>query len=341
MRMGEQGQDSGGELPRDVRGRVALVRQVIQSCLPGELTVDLPGLGELVLRPVVSEHDADWLLMRRHSCEVVLIEAAGREALLLVERGFALHAVNTLLGQSSVSAACPLSRIERGVLHGVLALLYAHLGSVLTINACSEDRQAPNPDSVVIEFSSWLHGSTGHAWLCASVEFLAQIQATRTTTSKASLAAVRLELARTSVPISQLTGAKEGDVVVFDETAAPSDADPWPVRIRIGDTAISASLRPNGVLTSEPGDDLGNVTRTERRSPAKYGAVPPDASAEIVADLGHFQGSSLVALLCGAPVAGGRGDPLLLRLADAPWAEGQITACGDVLAVRITRKPVG
>lgn len=343
--MGEQGEHLGGEPRRDVRGRVALVRQVVRGCLPGELAIDLPGLGELVLRPVVSESDTAWFRKARRSCEAVLLKCAGTEALLLVERGFALHTATAVLGHDTAGAAGSLSRIERGLLHGVLAALSGRLGLLLTVGVCADERHAQDSDSIVIEASMGLRGIAGRAWLCASVEFLAQILTTLPPTSEKPT----LELGRTRVPVSQLAAATAGDVVVFDEVAALSASAPWPVRIRVRDVVVSASLRPDGILASGEADDLGIVTQAERRwaripaqtNPAQSLPAKADDSAEISAEFGRFGGTSLAGLLCGDPLDRGRRDPIVLRLADTPWAEGQIVAFDNALAVRITRKLAG
>ena len=328
-RMGEHGEYLESEPHGEVRARSALVRQLVRGCLPRELTVNLAGIGELVLRSAVSEVDAGWLWKRRRSCEVVSIECAGREALVLVERGFALHTVNALLGHVPLSAVGSLSRIERGLFHGLLAALSARLQLLSTVGVCADDRQAPDPDSIVIESSIELRGAAGRAWLCASAEFLAQILSTQASTSTKSSAMVCLELARTCVPVSQLAQATEGDVVVFDEVAALPAAAPWPVRLRCGGGAIPASLRPDGILVAAQSD------------PPK--SLPPSTGtdAEVAAELGQFQRSSLAGLLDGAPIGTGRSDSILLRLADVPWAEGEVIAFDDVFAVRITRKLAG
>jgi hypothetical protein len=160
-----------------------------------------------------------------------------------------------------------------------------------------------------------------------------------------------LEIGRTRVPLSQLAAATAGDVVVFDEVAALSAADPWPVRIRIRarDVVVSASLRPDGILAGGEADDLDIVTQAERRwaripaqtHSAQSSPAKADASAEIFAEFGRFGGSALAGLLRGDPLDRGRGDPIVLRLADTPWAEGRIVAFDDALAVRITRKLAG
>jgi hypothetical protein len=346
--MGKQCEIFGSEHRRDSRGRTALVRRLVRVFLPAELTVHLSGLGDLVLRPVVVETDVAWMGSLHRGCEGVRLECAGTEALLLVEKGFARHTVNALLGHAPAISDGPLSRIERGLFHGVLAALCARLGLISTVGLCSEERQTPDSGLIVIEAFVELRGGAGRAWLCASAEFLAQILATQAPASKDPSAMVYLELARTLVPVAQLAAATAGDGLVFDEVAALPATDPWPIRIRNGGAAVSASLRPDGILADGDVDDLGIITQAERRSarihtpadPAKFSPGSTD-TVEIVAELGRFQGVSLARLLGGAPLDWVRGNPILLRLADTPWAEGEITAHDDAFAVRITRKLAG
>jgi hypothetical protein len=342
MRMGDNGEHLGDKSLRNLRGRTTLVGQVLRGFLPEKLVIELPGLGEICLQPVFSENDATRLWQLRHSCEVVQIECPGKEALLLVEKGFAVHAVNTMLGYEPTIAAGSLSRIERGLLHGILVALFARLGLRFTVGVCAEERQAPDADFVVVEFSLGLRGDAGRAWLCASVECMAHILVSGFPYQTMFC----LELGRTRVPLSQLAATKVGDVVVFDEAAALPGADPWPVCIRGGGAVFAASLGADGILTGVDASDLGTVTRDERR-PARIAAQseaaksPPastDTSAEILAELGRVQGSVLASLLCGAAIDGGRERAILLRLADAPWAEGEIIAFEGALAARITRK---
>jgi hypothetical protein len=348
MCVDEQGDYLGNEPLGDLRGRVALVRQVIRGCLPGEVTANLSSLGDLVLRPAVRD-DAPWLSNLRGSCEEALIECGGAAAVLLVENGFARHAVNGVLGHEPAITAGSLSRVERGLLHGVLALLSARLDVPISVGACSAERQAPASGSVVIEASLQLRGGTGRAWVCASVEFLAQILANQSPTSEKPSATICLELARTRVPASQLAEANAGDVVVFDEVDARPAMEPWPVGIRTGDTLVQAALRPDGVLTSPAVEEPGSVAHDKRRTAcastqsdqATTKPSPLEGWAEIRAEIGTFQGGSLARLLCGAPLDGGRGSSTLLRMADTPWAEGEVVALDGAFAVRIKRKLVG
>ena len=330
----------------DSRGRGNWVRQVMRVCLPREKAVELTGLGALILRPAVPVTSAAWLSGMRRSCEEVWIECAGTRALLLVEGAFALGAVNAILGYQSAVAARSLSRIERGILHGLLATLCARLGLLSTVRVCPEDRQTALPDPLLIEISLTLREASGRAWLCATDEFLARILTTQATSLGRSSSAVCLELGRTRVPLSELADAREGDAIVFDGVAALVATDPWPIHIRRGDIAAPAWLRPDGVLLGEDADDrdCGVSTKVERRariSLAQPDAAVTDPGGEVAAEIARLDGTALVGLLGGAPLGQGRGQSVLLRLADVAWAEGEILAVDGELAVRITRKLAG
>ena len=337
---------------RGPRERSALVRQAMRVCLPEEMKIQLPGLGFLVLRPAVVEIDAARIENVRRSGEAVLIECAGSMALLFVERGFALNTVNAILGYQPVTAAGPLSRIERGILQGALVALSAHLGLMLDVRLQVNESQASPSDAIVVEVSLGLRGVAGRAWLCASDEFLTKILTTRTPSPGQSPVMIRLELGRTRVPVSELAAAREGDAVVFDGVAALPAADPWPVQIRRGEVVVPACLRPDGAVAFAGGDAddkvCGTATKDERspaRPPtrpdlAKAGAMT-DFCVEIAAEIRRLQGEALAGLLCGTPLARGRGDAILLRVDDTPWAEGEIAAIDGDFAVRITRRLAG
>lgn len=344
-RAGEQIGHAMSESYFDSRGRRALVRQVMKLCLPREKAVELTGLGTLILRPAAHATDAGWLSRIRGSCEEAMIESAGASALLLVEGGFALGAVNAILGHETSMAGRSLSRIERGILHGLLATLSARLGLLSTVRVCPKNGQTDIAESIVIEISLEVLRASGRAWLCATDEFLARILTTQTTSPSRSSVAVYLELGRTRVPVSELDQMREGDAVVFDGVAALVAADPWSVHIRCGDRVRPASLCPDGVLVVEDADDdCGVSTKVERR--ARVFPAPPDAAAagpggEITAEIARLDGDALAGLLAGAPVGSCRGQSVLLRLADTPWAEGEMLAVDGEFAVRITRKLAG
>jgi hypothetical protein len=331
--------------------RLALARQVMRVCLPEETTIRVPGLGEVVFRPAVLDKDAAWTANLRRSCEVVWAECAGTGAQLLLESGLALHLVNAILGFDPVAVARPLSRIERGLLHGALAALSAGLGIPPVVRVCAGEVPTPNPDSLVIEATLGLGKVLGRAWVCASIEFLAQMLTSQASTAEAATVQVALELGRTSLPPSELAGASAGDVVVFDGVAALSQEDAWPVQIRRGDAVAPALLRPDGVVVVA-GDvalagDTGTITKLEgsavqsgRRS-GQLGSVDESSNVEVAADMGQLRGAALATVLLGEPPRVGRSQPILLRWNGTAWAEGVLLAVDSALAVRIRRKVAG
>jgi flagellar motor switch/type III secretory pathway protein FliN len=337
--------DGTGCNPRD---RLALARQVMKVCLPAEIAVQVPGLGEVVGRPVVLDRDAAWISNLRRSCEGAWVECSGSGALLLVESTFALRTVNAILGCEQVAMVRPLSRIERGLLHGALAALSAQLGLLPAVQVCPGEVPTPNLDSLVIEAHLGLHEVLGRVWVCASVEFLAQLLTSHAPTLTASTAQVVVELGRTSLPFSELAGASERDVVVFDGVAALSEEEAWPVQIRRGDAVVPALLRPDGALIVGGGTaldaELGTLTRVEGRAvrsgqrSGQLDGVAANSIVEVTAEIGRLHGAALAGLLSGTPFDMGRSHPVLLRRNGTAWAEGERLALDDALAVRITRK---
>ncbi len=350
MRAGEGSEQVMSESNFAGRRRKALLRQVTRVCLPHEKTVELAGLGSVILRPSLPQKGPVGLSRIRQSCEEALIECADTSALLLIEHAFALDAVNAILGYGLAMAARSLSRIERGLLHGLLASLCTRLGFSPSVRVGPQDRQLPISDPVVIEIALQMGQAAGHAWLCATDEFLANILTAQATTPVRSLSVLRLELGRTRVPAAGLADAREGDVVVFDGVAALSAEEAWSIHIRRGDDATPASLLPDGIVVVEDADERegGTTTKVERRAMRPLAPSDPataDAGTEVAAEIACLDGNTLGELLGGAPREGGRWKgrcrSVLLRLADVPWAEGEILAVDGEFAVRITRKLAG
>lgn len=329
-------------------GRLLFARHVVRVCLPGEIVVAMPGLGEVVCRPVMHGNDAAWMPNTRPACEEVCIASTDARALLLVESAFARHIVQSILGCDPVSAVRPLSRIERGVLHGALAAWAARLGLLPEVRVCAGESPTPGPDSLVIEARMGLRGGFGRAWVCATVECLARFLSSQSPHAEPSSAQVAVELGRTGLLVSELAEAREGDVVVFDGVAALTETEPWPVLIRGGHAATPAVLRPDGVLVAAGSAridvEAGKTTKVERiagRSGQRFGPANHAADAvsvEIVAEIGRLRGAALAALLRGASHGTGRSQSILLRRDGSAWAEGELLAIDNALAVRIKRK---
>ncbi len=352
MSTGEPDEPCRIELSGNSRAYVAVVRRAARVCLPEEMTIEFPGLGEVVLRSEVLAVDAAWIASVRQSCDETSIECAGGTALLLVERGLALHTVSSILGCEGVIAAGALSRVERGILQGVLAALCARMGLGPEVRLCATAGQVLLSDPIAVEFRVEMRGGSGRAWLCASVEFLTEVPIPEAASSWQASLPIRLELGRTRVLVSELAAAREGDAVLFEGIAAWPVAGPWPVRIRRGETVVPACLRRDGSIaiagTEVDGKARGDAVRTRGRtartsvgSAAMDGAGRAVTDAEVAAEVGRLEGATMTGLLRGTPLGRNWEDPILLRVDDAPWAEGEMVAIGGEFAVRIRRMLAG
>jgi len=348
MRLGEENERLGSKSSDEPGRRLGMVRQVLRLCLSGERVVTLPCLGDLILRPSVLDGDADWLAnVRGVSWELTSIECAGLKATLEVERGFALHIVNTLTGCGAALASGPLSRIERGLLQGALAGLVARLHLPPEVRV-SVEAPAPTRDALVIQVLLTLGVLSGRAWVCASTDFLLRYLEVESVSEGDDSRAVRLELGRTHVPCSDLNAVDSGDLVVFEEVRAFSMDGGWPVQLRRGDASVPASLSPEGalVLARAVDSEDKSACATLVDGKGRLGEVWPvgekaGARDEIVAELGCLQFPALVAYLRGESMHVERARRILLRRDGVAWAEGELLAFEGALAVRITRQSAG
>jgi hypothetical protein len=245
-----------------------------------------------------------------------------------------------------VAAAAPLSRIERGILQGVLMALSTHLCLPPEARLCADGRQASLLDPMPIAVSLRLRGVSGRAWVCASEDFLTKCLTLES--PELAQAEVQVELACTSVPVSEMAAAKEGDAVVFDGATALSATAPWPVQIRRGKTAIPASLHPDGTLAiaSEAFDSAVKAERSSWRAPtlsdSGAGAAKKAFCVKMTAEIARLRRAALARIILGKnPLHIDRSDPILLRVDETPWAEGEVVAIEGELAVRITRRLAG
>jgi hypothetical protein len=333
---------TGAGSTREEASRAAALHLIAQLCLPARAVVRLPSVGDVVLRPRFLDRTsrAAWWGGGRPACEEVALDCAGQPGLLLVENRLALGLVNVLLGLAMPAFSGPLSRVERGLLAGTVATMLAQLELAPDVRLGEGEVEAPPSGSPVLALSVGLCGESGRVWLCASREFFERVWATREPVAKAVVP--WLELATTRVLSSELAGAETGDKVLFDETAALSPEAEWPVRVRWQGNVVPARWRADGLLVaggsvaSAPAGDA--TTRPERRaaglcSPAAavaVGGVSVEVSAGIACSAIEGAGH--------APLIVRRGEPLLLRAGDRPWAYGEVAEIDGAFAVTITRK---
>jgi hypothetical protein len=334
--------------------------------LPEEVSLDVPGLGTLALRFACLDGASTSGLLEdaATSCEAFPLGRAGRgsglatgqaaaqsspvgamaPALLLIERRLARHLVNALLARATPPVAGSLSRVEHGLLVGLLASLFAKLGLSPGLQISAPDLPEIPPDALCIEVSARLAGENGRAWLCATAGDLERFWKTSRFGAEPDPVPLRLELARTALPKAEALAASDGDVVVFEETPAlspsssssssspsspSSSSSYWPLEICYGTRRLQARLTPEGGVRLDARSIA--AVRTGRA-----GAEWVEIAAEMLRpDAAETNRSTTDAVLSL------RSDRSLLRMGDADWAEGRLCAVEGRLAVRITRLFVG
>lgn len=306
---------------------VSLMAFVMRASLSPRTTA-VPVLGDVTIavedRQIRLEQAANLAL----GCHGIGLSLSGANAVLWIEKGLARLAVDALLGrQPSIGiGGLELSRIERGLLQGAAAAIAMAFGLPPAIGFGGvAEKLASGP--VVVRARVEIAGTSGHAWLCSSEEF-----AKRVLSSEMIAPQLVVELSRTVVASADIASASVDDAVVFDEAPAVAASDRWPVVLRIGNKMARAVLLPDGKLTVvEGGCAPEQATKVDRRH-----AERTAGGAEIVAEIARFAGAQL-AYLIDKPVLS-RSTGVTLRIADARWAEGHITAIDGGLAVRLTKR---
>ncbi len=331
--------------------QASYLRLLLQLFLPEYHSIPIPRFGPLVVRvtladAVDAQTQAVW-----GECEALDLDGPGCPGQLLIDRSLALCWVHRVVGLAPPLTLGPLSRIERGIMEGVSAVVASYLGLDISLRLYSGTGPRAIPHPITLAFLVECDGLFGRAWLRASPELIEQIWASWARGTKTAL---RMELARTDVPCSDLAGAGEGDLVVFEGTAPLSAGQPWPLRICMGARALPARLLPDGAIVVE-GDQSAEsrdsgLASSPLSSPAAAGSrgedLPCAAGVEVVHDavvaveIGNpeLQGKALLRLLQGEALCLPRTRDVHLTCREATWAEGIITEIDGALAVQITRR---
>jgi hypothetical protein len=288
--------------------------------LPEDVTIEHAQVGSLVLRPRCLESEAGALARLATSCEAFSLDAVDG-AVLLVERSFARHLSNAMVGLPRSPANRPLSRVERGMVGGLAAVSLAKLGLPLGVAAERSPTPIPAEEGVCIHVVANCQGMDGHAWLCATASALRR--AWRTLGIVEMLAPVSVEMARTQLPTAEALACSPGDSVVFDETPACPAAASLSADIRCRGKCLSLRLDRDGRVRF---DDATAATR-RIRSPRK--PILQAGFVEVTAELAGIPTSSTTATR--------NSDAVLLRIGQSDWAEGLLGEQEDRLAVRISR----
>jgi hypothetical protein len=302
--------------------------------LPEAWDLDLAGLGTATVRPAGLDREAPAALVSeaRASCEGFYLPSMG-PGLLLVERRLARNLVDVLLGLPMAAVAPPLSRIERGILGGVVAGAFGKLGLACGVHLAGAEAYEVGPDTVALDVSVRLDGVGGRVWLCATPPALVRSWEAAERSSGSGPAVLQIELARTRLPRSEAATALQGDIVVFEETAALSSSSSWPLQVCYRGRRVSVLLGCDGRVWADERTATTGRMAVGRRARASAGA-----RVEVTAEIAH----AIAADLPDGQSAGSvRGDGILLRMGESDWAEGVLSEVAGRLAVLITRTLAG
>jgi hypothetical protein len=322
--------------------------------VPDVLSVSLPRLGAILANAcfVDGKDLATQMECLRRDSESFFVTCEGLPGLLLVERRLGLAVVNGILGLDMAVATGPLSQVERGILDGVLATLAGHMARAIRLRPEPPTDGERAPGATALEMAVEVGASRGWVWLCAQPAFFERLLTLdfeeRGLRPPHEL---RFELARTSVPRSELTGASVGDTVVFDETRPVSSSEPWPICVRRGERRIYATLLGDGSIrvacAAALAEASGSVTKVERPVPGKrdqgLSVTNVGPTVTVVAELARIalDQEALRNVLGGRPFGFTRSNAVLLSVAGEPWAEGKLVELEGALAVQITRRLAG
>jgi type III secretion system YscQ/HrcQ family protein len=280
------------------------------------------------------------------------LEVQGQRGRLSVELSLALRLVSAVLGLPPPLTVRALGRAERGTLAAVVA---AFLEAVRApgIRVALEDGGPPEPPAVALELRVTASHLSGMARLDLPAALLAALPARPLLADPRLLNPLMVvELGRTTLEAAVYAAAEVGDAVVFEGTSPVLPDAPWPVQIRFG-ASCAGQLHPDGALrrqgplvrqeseTTMSSDDA-NITAPMPTMPLSEDAARALATApvEIVAEVGRLtvRGDELVGLIAGWVLALGPRRPaqVVLRVGGRVWANGELVAIDDELAVRIT-----
>jgi hypothetical protein len=302
--------------------RPGAAEHLLRVLLPPKVAIELAGLGRLDLEIacVDKESTATGIDELAPACESFSLWAGtGR---LLIDRSLSRRLVDKVIGAAATPLLLPLSRIERGVLGGLVAGSAAKLGLPLAVGLEAGADFEEARVMTCIRMRASLAGLAGEAWMyapAAGIEGCLKVLGPSV--------GVAMELAQTWLPKGEALGASAGDLVVFDETAAYSPASSWPLQLRCGERRLPVLLDEEGGLRG------GASTVSKQAWPARLagGMARAEEQVFLTAEIGRLEESS--ERTSKSP----RGDGILLYLDEQAWAEGTLASYDGRLAVRITR----
>jgi flagellar motor switch/type III secretory pathway protein FliN len=322
-------------------------RAALRACalVPESWIVELTPLGSA--RMIFAGYDSD-----RDPADVVelAVSFGVDRGTCGIEAAFAARLVDAVLGGGGVfPTARSVGPAERGVLAGVIAPVFDHIGGGVQLERVPRPRArrqrglpaiALRLETVVA--SGWLRLTLPPAAaLCARA---GRADVWRVRAGRVPVVGL-IEIAVTDVPAGALARVAVGDAIVFDgqRSTAFSGAGPWNGRLRVGDHAADVAVDAAGMVSVVGGfSTVINQEGTMSASGSKTDAttVLAAASIEVVAELGRLtlRGDELLGLAPGAVLAlGARRTSISLRVGGEVWADGEIVDIDGDLGVRVTR----
>lgn len=336
------------DLPRVPRTAPADTRALarLRAGWPDEVLASLKRLGTVVVRPTRLTFGAD---PRGVS---FAIELHGQRGRLTVDQTLGLRLVAAVMGLSEPLTIRSLGRAERGALAAIVAS-FVHAADLRGVRVSLQDPGPPGGEETAFLA---LEVSAGRLWGAATLTLPSRWLAARSGRPPARVRFVEplvtIDLARTTLPAASFASAQAGDSVVFEGTSALPADGPWPVQIRFGASCAGAIDRDGRIRRQGPLEPDESETTMSAYDPKITAPVPnlamseeaaralAAAPVEIVAELGRLtvRGDELAGLIEGGVLALGarRSGQVVLRVGGRPWAEGELVAIDDELAVRIT-----
>jgi hypothetical protein len=333
MEHGTDPNSLAADLPSDdATTRSLSTHLFLQLTLPAEARVRLPSLGDVMLqmRLLAPKVRAAWEAGERGGSEVFAIADPDRIGHLYVENRLAATVVSALLGLPPPVAGGRLSRLERGLLTGVLAVVLAKAEFALPVRICDVVDTGSVAGPFVLRISADVRGECGQVWLVAGDELVTRIRATPWL--RRSEVTPWIEIGATSIDAMELADAEPGDRLVFDEAKGLSSTAAWPVMLQNDFARVSACWLPSGLLVAAA--DPGEVTFAHgSRALAAPAARPKQRVVRAVVDCDRSRGPGALWARRDAAIA--------LRTDDEIVAYGTRSEHDGAFAVLITRKPAG
>ena len=281
----------------------------------------------------------------------------GRAALVVVEAALAGKLARAALGlDGELGAPRPLTLAEEGALEFLVAALCgADVAQVSGIVGDAAVATLAGRDGWLAAAEAYVASPVGDGWARLLVPDGARLGAPPVRALEAVAArarrladahvALRLEVGRTAVARSDLSGLAAGDVILFERFGV-RDARGGPVTLRLGRGGFGARL-DGDALTIEEHFRLNRGVSSMEFDPSQKGEAAStdqllrELPVEVVCELGRItmSGRELLELRPGAVIPAGRplSGPVDLTVGGRVVARGELVDVEGEIGVRITQ----